>query len=164
MLKLYARHYKTGEVIPDALVQKIKAAGNFNQGFEWTEKLAASLLDMDWHTLTDSKPLDAAAFEKARMEKWGLIPEILPRYRTPYFHHSADEYAAGYYSYTWSEVLDADAFKAFQETGNLFDPKTAKAFRKLLSKYGSEDAAAMFREFRGRDPKVEALVEKRGLK
>ncbi len=164
MLKLYARHYKTGAVIPEALVQKIKAAGNFNQGFEWTEKLAASFLDMDWHTLTDPKPLDAAAFEKARMAKWGLIPEILPRYRTPYFHHAADEYAAGYYSYTWSEVLDADAFQAFQETGNLFDPKTAKAFRKLLSKYGSEDADAMYREFRGRDPKVEALIEKRGLK
>jgi len=164
MLKLYARHYKTGEVIPEALVQKIKAAGTFNQGFEWTEKLAASFLDMDWHTLTDSKVLDATAFEKARMEKWGLIPEILPRYRTPYFHHAADEYAAGYYSYTWSEVLDSDAFQAFKETGNLFDPKTAKAFRKLLSKNGSEDPAAMYREFRGRDPKVEALIEKRGLK
>ena len=164
MLKLYARHYKTGEVIPEALVQKLKKAGNFNQGFAWTEKLAASFLDMDWHTLTDAKVLDATAFEKASLEKWGLMPEILPRYRTPYFHHAADEYSAGYYSYTWSEVLDSDAFQAFKESGNLFDPKTAKAFRKLLSKGGSEDPAAIYREFRGRDPKVEALIEKRELK
>jgi len=164
MLKLYAKHYKTGEVIPEALVQKLKKAGNFNIGFAWTEKLAASLLDMDWHTLTDAKVLDAASFEKSRMEKWGLMAEILPRYRTPYFSHSADEYSAGYYSYTWSEVLDSDAFQAFKEKGNLFDPATAKAFRKLLSKGGSEDPAAIYREFRGRDPKVEALIDKRGLK
>jgi len=164
MLKLYAKHYKTGEVIPDALVQKLKKAGNFNIGFAWTEKLAASFLDMDWHTLTDAKPMDATAFEKASLGKWGLIPEILPRYRTTYFAHAADEYSAGYYSYTWSEVLDSDAFQAFKETGNLFDPATAKAFRKMLSKGGSEDPAANYREFRGRDPKVEALIEKRGLK
>ena len=164
MLKLYAKHYKTGEVIPDALVQKLKKAGNFNIGFAWTEKLAASFLDMDWHTLTEAKPMDATAFEKASLGKWGLIPEILPRYRTTYFAHAADEYSAGYYSYTWSEVLDSDAFQAFKEKGNLFDPATAKAFRKMLSKGGSEDPAAIYREFRGRDPKVEALIEKRGLK
>ena len=164
MLKLYAKHYKTGEVIPQELVQKLKKAANFNAGFGWTERLAASFLDMDWHTLTDAKVLDATAFETARMAKWGLIPEILPRYRTPYFAHAADEYSAGYYSYTWSEVLDSDAFQAFKETGNLFDPKTAKAFRKLLSKGGSEDPAALYREFRGRDPKVEALLEMGGLK
>ena len=164
MLKLYAKHYQTGEVIPEALVQKLKKAGNFNQGFAWAEKLAASFLDMDWHTLTDAKPVDATAFEKACLEKWGLISEILPRYRTTYFAHAADEYSAGYYSYTWSEVLDSDAFQAFKEKGNLFDPATAKAFRKMLSKGGSEDPAAIYREFRGRDPKVEALIEKRGLK
>jgi peptidyl-dipeptidase Dcp len=164
MLKLYAKHYQTGEVIPEALVQKLKKAGTFNQGFAWTEKLAASFLDMDWHTLTDATLQDATAFEKASLAKWGLIPEILPRYRTPYFAHAADEYAAGYYSYTWSEVLDSDAFQAFKEKGDLFHPATAKAFRKLLSKGGSEDPAAIYREFRGRDPKVEALLEKRGLK
>ncbi len=164
MLKLYAKHYKTGEVIPEALVQKLKKAGNFNIGFAWTEKLAASFLDMDWHTLTDANVQDAKAFEDACLAKWGLMPEILPRYRTPYFHHAADEYAAGYYSYTWSEVLDSDAFQAFKEKGDLFDPKTAKAFRKMLSKGGSEDPAAIYREFRGRDPQVEALIEKRGLK
>lgn len=164
MLKLYARHYKTGEVIPETLVQKMKKAGTFNQGFAWTEKLAASFLDMDWHTLKNPKLKDATAFEKACLIKWGLIPEILPRYRTPYFHHAADEYSAGYYSYTWSEVLDSDAFQAFKEKGDLFDPKTAAAFRKLLSKGGSEDPAAIYREFRGREPKVEALIVKNGLK
>ncbi len=164
MLKLYAKHYKTGEVIPESLVQKLKKAGNFNIGFAWTEKLAASFLDMDWHTLTDAKLQDATAFEKASLAKWGLMPEILPRYRTPYFAHAADEYSAGYYSYTWSEVLDSDAFQAFKEKGNLFDPATAKAFRKLLAKGGSEDPAVNYRTFRGRDPKVEALIEKRGLK
>ncbi len=164
LLKLYARHYKTGEVMPEALVAKIRKAGTFNQGFANTEYLAASLLDMDWHTLTESKQQDTDAFEKASMTRWGLIPEIFPRYRTTYFLHSADEYSAGYYSYTWSAVLDADAFQAFRETGNVFDQATAKAFRQLLAAAGGEDAAVLFRRFRGRDPKVDALLEKHGLK
>ncbi len=164
MLKLYAKHYQTGEVIPASLVQKKLKASTFNQGFAWTEKLAASLLDMDWHSLTTTVPQDAAVLERASFTKWGLIPEIVSRYRTSYFKHSATDYSASYYSYTWSEVLDSDAFQAFKETGNIFDPKTAKAFRKMLSKGGSEDPAVIYREFRGRDPKVEALLEKRGLK
>ncbi len=164
LLKLYARHYKTGEIMPEALVARIRKAMTFNQGFEMTEYLAASFLDMDWHTLTEPKLQDADAFEKASMARWGLIPQILPRYRTPYFAHAADEYSAGYYSYTWSAVLDSDAFQAFKEKGDLFDPETAAAFRQLLSKGGGEDPAVLFRQFRGRDPKVDALLIKRGLR
>jgi peptidyl-dipeptidase Dcp len=164
MLALYARHYKTGEVIPEALVAKIRKAASFNQGFAWTERLAASLLDMDWHTLTEPKVLDTTAFEKASLGKWGLIPEIPSRYRTTYFLHSSDEYSAGYYSYTWSDVLDSDAFMDFKETGNLFEPQKAAAFRVLLSKGGSEDPALLYRRFRGRDPKVDALLDMSGLR
>ena len=164
LLRLYARHYKTGEVMPEALVARIRKAMTFNQGFEMTEYLAASFLDMDWHTMTEPKLEDADAFEKASMAKWGLIPQILPRYRTPYFAHAADEYSAGYYSYTWSAVLDSDAFQAFKEKGDLFDQATAAAFRHLLSKGGGEDPAVLFRQFRGRGPKVDALLIKRGLK
>jgi peptidyl-dipeptidase Dcp len=163
-LKLYARHYKTGEPMPEALVARIRKATTFNQGFAMTEYLAASFLDMDWHTMTEPKLEDADAFEKASMARWGLIPQILPRYRTAYFAHAADEYSAGYYSYTWSAVLDSDAFQAFKEKGDLFDPETAAAFRHLLSKGGGEDPAELFRQFRGRDPKVDALLVKRGLK
>jgi len=119
---------------------------------------------MDWHTLTTGEPQDATAFETAAMAKRGLIKEILPRYRTTYFAHAADEYAAGYYSYTWSEVLDSDAFQAFKESGDVFDAKTAAAFRQLLAKGGSEDPALLYRRFRGRDPKVDALLDKRGLR
>ena len=165
MLKLYARHYQTGEVIPDALVAKMKKAATFGQGFATVEYMAASLLDMDWHTLTDTKPQDTAAFEKASLAKWGLIAEIPPRYRSPYFNHIMGGYAAGYYSYIWSAVLDSDAFQAFKEKGNLFDPATAAKFRaEVLSKGGTEDPALLYQRFRGRDPKVGPLLEKRGLK
>jgi len=164
LLELYARHYKTGEVMPEALVAKIRNAATFNQGFANTEYLAASFLDMDWHTLTEAKLQDADEFEKASMAKWGLIPEILPRYRTAYFAHAANEYSAGYYSYIWSAVLDSDAFQAFKEKGDVLDQGTATAFRQLLSKEGSEDPAVLYRRFRGRDPQVDALLEKRGLK
>ena len=165
MLKLYARHYKTGEVIPDALVAKMKKAATFGQGFATVEYMAASLLDMDWHTLTDTKPQDTAAIEKASLAKWGLIAEIPPRYRSPYFNHIMGGYAAGYYSYIWSAVLDSDAFQAFKEKGNLFDPATAAKFRaEVLSKGGTEDPALLYQRFRGRDPKVGPLLKKRGLK
>jgi len=165
VLKLYARHYKTGEVIPEALVAKMKKAATFGQGFATVEYMAASLLDMDWHTLTDTKPQDTAAFEKASLAKWGLISEIPPRYRSPYFGHIMGGYAAGYYSYIWSAVLDSDAFQAFKEKGNLFDPATAAKFRaEVLSKGGTEDPALLYQRFRGRDPKVGPLLEKRGLK
>ena len=129
VLQLYARHYKTGEVIPAALVDKIKRSRQFNQGFATVEYLAASLLDMDWHTLSETKETDATAFEKATLERIGMPAQIVPRYRSPYFQHVfAGGYSSGYYSYVWTEVLDADAFEAFKEKG-LFDPATARAFR-----------------------------------
>ncbi len=165
VLKLYAKHYKTGEVIPDALMAKMKKAATFGQGFATVEYMAASLLDMDWHTLTTTKPQDTAAFEKASLAKWGLIAEIPPRYRSPYFNHIMGGYAAGYYSYIWSAVLDSDAFQAFKEKGNLFDAATAAKFRaEVLAKGGTEDPALLYQRFRGRDPKVGPLLEKRGLK
>ena len=165
VLKSYARHHKTGEPMPEALIAKIQKAGTFNQGFATTEYLAAALLDMDWHTLTDAKPVDPDAFEAASLKKMGLIPEILPRYRTPYFAHSAGGYSAGYYSYIWSAVLDTDAFAAFKEKGDLFHPATGKAFREhVLSKGGSDEAMTLYKRFRGAEPKVEPLLKKRGLK
>ncbi len=164
VIKTYAKHYKTGEPIPDALVEKIKKAKLFNMGFDTVEYLAACYLDMDWHTLTDPKEQDAAAFEKASMDRIGLIPEIVVRYRSPYFSHIfAGGYSAGYYSYIWSEVLDADAFEAFKET-SLFDQATAKSLRdNILSRGNTEDPMVLYKRFRGREPKVDALLKRRGL-
>ncbi|MCE1229780.1 MAG: M3 family metallopeptidase [Firmicutes bacterium] len=165
VLKLYAKHYQTGQPMPDALIQKIHSAGTYGQGFKTTEYLAASLLDMAWHTLSEAKELDAMAFEKTTLDQRGLLPEIPARYRTPYFNHIwGGGYSAGYYAYVWSEVLDADAFQAFKEKGDLFHPATAKAFRRLLSMGGIEPGDQLYRTFRGRDPKVEPLLERRGLK
>jgi peptidyl-dipeptidase Dcp len=165
VLKFYARHWKTGEVMPQQLIDKIVEADKFNQGFATTEYLAAALLDMDWHMLTEAKEVDTAAFEKKSLEKMGLIPEILSRYRSTYFLHSASDYSAGYYSYIWSEVLDCDAFQAFKEKGNIFDPGTAKSFRSNILEAGhSRPAMEMYKSFRGAEPKVDALLEKRGLK
>jgi peptidyl-dipeptidase Dcp len=163
VVKVYAKHYTTGAPIPDELVAKIEKAGKFNQGFATVEYLAASLLDMDWHTI--AAPVDdATAFERAALEKRGLIPEIPPRYRSTYFQHIfSSGYAAGYYSYIWSEVLDSDAFQAFKEKG-LFDQATAKAFRtKILELGGTKDVMEMYKDFRGREPSVQPLLEKRGL-
>ncbi len=164
VIKTYAKHYKTGEPIPDALLEKIKKAKLFNIGFDTVEYLAACYLDMDWHTLTELKEQDAAAFEKVSMDRIGLIPEIVVRYRSPYFSHIfSGGYSSGYYSYIWSEVLDADAFEAFKETG-LFDQATAKSLRdNILSRGGTEDPMVLYKRFRGREPKVEALLERRGL-
>jgi peptidyl-dipeptidase Dcp len=165
VLKTYARHYKTDEVIPQGLIDKISNASKFNQGFATVEYLSASLLDMDWHTLTDSKPVDANAFEKKSLEKMQLIPEIVVRYRSPYFAHIfSSGYSAGYYSYIWAEVLVQDAFQAFKEKG-LFDQATATSFRKnILERGGTDDAMSMYVKFRGRKPTIEPLLEKRGLK
>jgi peptidyl-dipeptidase Dcp len=164
VLKMYARHYKTGEVIPDQLIQKIVNSRLFNQGFETVEYLAASYLDMDWHMLTDNKEQDVIEFEKNVYKKIGLIPEIESRYQSTNFGHILGGYAAGYYSYIWAAVLDADAFDAFVETGNLFDTKTADAFRNyILAKSGSEDSMVLYKKFRGREPKVDALLKRRGL-
>jgi peptidyl-dipeptidase Dcp len=164
-MKMYARHYKTGEPIPDALVGKIRESSTFNQGFMTTEYLAASLLDMDWHTLAAPPAPDANAFEAASLGRIGLIPEIISRYRSTYFAHIFGDggYAAGYYSYIWAEVLDADAFRAFKET-SLFDQKTAAAYRKyILAAGGIEDEMALYKKFRGREPAIEPLLERRGL-
>jgi len=163
VLKVYAKHYKTGEVIPAALVEKIEKAEQFNQGFITVEYLAASLLDMDWHTLTTPEEKDATAFERASMEKIKNLPEIPPRYRSPYYSHIVGGYAAGYYAYIWSEVLDKDAFQAFKEKG-LFDQATAKGFRTLLENGGTEEAMTAYVKFRGREPSVEPLLKARGLK
>ncbi len=165
VLAVYAKHWQTGEVIPAALVERIKAAQKFDQGFATTEYLAASLLDMKWHTLASPVgALDVTAFEDRAMKDIGMPATIVPRYRSPYFQHVfAGGYSAGYYSYVWAEVLDADAFQAFKERG-LFDPATARAFRTLLERGGSEDAMALYRRFRGREPSVDPLLERRGLK
>jgi len=163
-LKMYARHYTTGEPIPGELVAKIGRAATFNQGFETVEYLAASFLDMDWHTLADTTAPDATAFENASLGRIGLIPEIVSRYRSPYFAHVfGGGYSAGYYSYIWAGVLDADAFQAFKET-SLFDQKTAEAYRRcILAAGGSEDEMTLYKRFRGREPKIEPLLERRGL-
>lgn len=164
VLKMYAKHYQTGEVIPDELIQKIVNSRLFNQGFETVEYLAASFLDMDWHMLTDNKERDVTEFEKKVYEKIGLLPEIESRYQSTNFSHIMGGYAAGYYSYIWAAVLDADAFEAFVEKGNLFDKATADAFRKfILAKSGSEDSMTLYKKFRGREPKVDALLKRRGL-
>jgi len=165
VLKVYAKHYQTGETIPQALLDKLSKSSKFNQGFATVEYLAAAILDMDFHTISKPEKLDIAKFEKESMDRIGLIKEIAPRYRSTYFSHIWDGgYSSGYYSYIWAEVLDADAFQAFKEKGNIFDPETAKAFReKLLSKGGSDDAMTLYRNFRGADPKIDPLLKRRGF-
>ena len=163
MLKLYARHYQTGDVIPAALVEKLKKSSLFNQGFETVEMLASCFLDMAWHSLESALNVNITRFEKKVMTKIGLIPEILPRWSSTYFTHIHGGYEAGYYSYIWSEQLDTDAFEAFNET-SLFDRKTAASFRRnILAKLGTEDAMTLYKRFRGREPRIEPLLKKRGL-
>ena len=164
VMKVYAKHYQTGEAIPDSLIDKLQAAGTFDQGFITGEYIAASLLDMDYHTVTDPAITDVREFEKKSMEKYGLIPEILPRYRSTYFSHTfTGGYTAGYYVYLWAAVLDTDAFEAFKETGDLFNPEVAARFRTLLAKSGSDEGMNIYRQFRGKDPSIEPLLRKRGL-
>jgi peptidyl-dipeptidase Dcp len=164
VLKMYARHYQTGAVIPDDLIAKMSNAKLFNQGFTTVEYLAASYLDMDWHTLQGEAPADVIAFETQRMNSIGLIPEIVARYRSTYFRHIfSGGYSAGYYSYIWAEVVDADAFQAFKDAG-LFDKKTADKFRKyILAPGGTDDPMVLYKKFRGREPEIEPLLERRGL-
>lgn len=166
VLKVYAKHYQTGEVIPAELVQKLDKAGKFNTGFSTVEYLAASLLDMEYHTLTDTSDIDIRDFEKKVLDKYGLIPEIKPRYRSTYFNHIwSSGYASGYYSYFWSEMLDADAFQAFRETGDIFNKEVAGRFEKeILSKGGTRDALEMYKAFRGKEPDINSLLVNRGLK
>jgi peptidyl-dipeptidase Dcp len=163
VLKMYAKNYKTGESIPDDLVKKITNSGYFNQGFANVEVLAASMLDMAYHTLQAPVNIDVQSFEKDYFKKIGLIPEIVSRYRTTYFAHIADGYDAGYYCYKWAAVLDNDVFEAFKEKG-IFDQATAQSYRKnILEKNGTMDAMQMFVNFRGREPKIEPLLKNTGL-
>jgi len=164
VLKTYAKHFETGDPIPDELITKLDAASKFNQGFVTVEFVAAAILDMDYHTLTDVSGIVPNEFEEASMEKIGLIDEIIPRYKSNYFQHIfSGGYSAGYYSYLWSEVLDKDAFNAFLET-SLFDQATASSFRQnILEKGGSEEEMKMYVAFRGKEPTIEPLLEGRGL-
>jgi peptidyl-dipeptidase Dcp len=164
VLAQFAKHYQTGEVIPQALVEKIQAASQFNQGFSTVEYMAATYLDLDWHTLESNDIRNAAEFEKNSLTKMGLIPQIAPRYRSTYFSHIfAGGYSAGYYSYLWSDILGADAFEAFKENG-IFDKQTADKFRQyILSTGGSADPMLLYKKFRGKDAGIEPLLRSRGL-
>jgi peptidyl-dipeptidase Dcp len=165
VLKMYAKHYKTGEVIPDELIAKLEASATYGQGFINTELLAASFLDMDYYTLTTPTKINVIEFENNAMKNLGLIPEIISRYRSPYFKHIfTTGYDAGYYSYTWAAVLDADAFEAFKETGNLFDKATADRFRTfVLEKGNTQDPMDLYVSFRGKKPDIKPLLRNRGL-
>lgn len=164
VMKEYAKHYKTGEAIPDSLIAKISAAGTYGQGFINTELLAASLLDMDYHSITEPTKVVLPDFEDKAMAKIGLIPEIISRYKSTYFQHIfSGGYGAGYYSYTWTAILDADAFEAFKESGDLYNPVLAKKFRYVLSHGNTIDPMKMYIDFRGKEPSVEPLKRNRGL-
>jgi len=168
VLSVYAKHVETGEVIPQALVEKIRAASTHNQGFKTTEYIAASLLDLKWHELTPKQAAaveDVVAYEDGVLSAYGKPQMIETRYRSPYFAHIfAGGYSAGYYAYLWSEILDADGFTAFKETGNIFDPELAQRLKKNVYEAGaSRDADELYREFRGQDPTIEPLLEIRGL-
>lgn len=164
VLKVYARHYQTGESIPDALISKLEKSRQFNQGFETVEYLAASILDMKYHTPSTSLIGDVRKFEKESLSKEGLISEILPRYRSTYFSHIfSGGYSAGYYVYIWAAVLDADAFQAFKESGDLFNPTLAAKFRELLTKSGSDEGMKIYTKFRGKEPDIKSLLQRRGL-
>lgn len=165
VLKVYAKHYQTGKVIPKELIEKMDKAGKFNQGFVTSEFIAAAFLDMDYHVITTEGKVDVNEFEKKAMDKIGLIKEIIPRYRSTYFAHAFSwGYSSGYYSYTWAEVLDADAFEAFKETGDIFNQDIAKSFRKnVLERGNTDEPMKLYLNFRGKEPGIEPLLKNRGL-
>ena len=166
ILKAFAVHYRTGEPMPDALIAKLKAARTFNQGFMTVEYVSSAIVDLDFHSLANADQLDPATFERTALERIGMPEEIAMRHRSPHFTHvfAGDHYSAAYYSYMWSEVLDADAFNAFQETGNVFDRATAdRLYRFIYSAGGSRTPDDAYKAFRGRLPTEEALLERRGL-
>jgi peptidyl-dipeptidase Dcp len=164
VLKVYATHYQTASAIPDALITKLVKSSQFNQGFETVEYLAASILDLKYHTPVNPIVGDIRKFEKESLEKAGLIPEILPRYRSTYFSHIfSGGYSAGYYVYIWAAVLDADAFQAFKDSGDLFNPWLAARFRELLTKSGSDEGMKIYTRFRGKEPDIKPLLIRRGL-
>lgn len=165
VLDIYARHYETGEALPEDLLENLKKSGMFNQGFATVEYLAASYLDMDYHTIEEESKLDIKKFEKESMDKLGLIDEIIPRYKSTYFAHIfSGGYSSGYYSYIWAEVLDADAFEAYKEAGSIFDKATATSFKEnILERGGTDDAMNLYVKFRGKKPGIEPLLRNRGL-
>jgi peptidyl-dipeptidase Dcp len=164
VLAMYAKHYKTGEIIPVTMVKKMNEANAFNEGFRTVEYMAAAYLDMDWHTLTKPTEKDVNTFEKEAMNKIGLIKEILPRYRSTYYAHIfSGGYSAGYYSYLWSEVLDADTFNEFKKSGDLFNPDLAKRYRAMLAAGGTKKGMQLYKDFLGRAPKIEPLLAKKGF-
>lgn len=166
VLKVYAKHYLTGEVIPASLIDKLEKSGKYGQGFATVEYLAASMLDMDYHVLKEIPAnLDVTKFEADAMNKRGLLKQIPPRYRSTYFNHTmGGGYTAGYYSYIWAEVLDADAFEAFKETGNIFNPEVSSKFRKhVLTPGAIDEAMDMYKTFRGKEPGTTPLLKNRGL-
>jgi peptidyl-dipeptidase Dcp len=164
VLKMYAKHYKTGAVIPDELIEKLEKAATFGQGFATTEYLASSLLDMDYHSITSPISGKATDYEANSMKKYGLTSAITPRHSSTHFSHVfSGGYSAGYYSYIWSGVLDTDAFDQFKKT-DLFSQEKAKSFRNnILSKGGTEDPMVLYKRFRGSEPSIEPLLKKRGL-
>ena len=169
VIRMYAKHYQTGEVMPDSLIAKIENSALFNQGFMTTELIAASILEMKFHEITSVeqiKAMDVDAFEKQQMDAVGLMPEILPRYRATNFAHIFNGgYSAGYYAYTWAEVLDKDAFNYFKTSGDLFNPELAASFRKnCLQECGNDEGMVQYRKFRGQDPDYEPYLKARGLK
>lgn len=164
VMKMYAHNYQTGEAIPNELIKKIASAQTYGQGFMTTELLAASLLDMDYYTLREKQHVDPLQFEEQAMNKIGLISEIISRYRSPYFQHIfTTGYDAGYYSYTWTAILDADAFEAFAESGDLFNPELAAKFRHLLESGNTVEPMDLYRQFRGKDPSPRALLKRKGM-
>ena len=165
LLKSFARHYKTGETIPDDLIAKLQAASTHNQGFTTTELAGAALLDLKWGQLTNTDSIDVESFEREVASQLNMPAEVQYRYRSPYFKHvfGSDEYSCGYYTYLWAEVLDTDGFELFKEKG-IFDPETARSFREnVLEMGGSEDPMELFIKFRGRKPTPDALLRNRGL-
>ncbi len=166
VLQRFARHYQTDEPLPDELLDRILAAQTFNQGFATVEYVSSALVDLDLHELTDFEGFDPGQFERERLESIGMPAEIVMRHRVPHFAHvfSGDGYSSGYYSYMWSEVMDADAFRAFEEAGDIFDTETAKRLHDhIYSAGGRQDPADAYVAFRGKMPEVDALLEKRGL-
>ncbi len=168
VLQEFARHHETGEPIPMELVDKMREASTFNQGFKTTEYIAASLLDLNWHMLSYDEAMaitDAREFEESVLAKYGAIPEIEPRYRSNYFSHIfAGGYSAGYYAYLWSEILDADGFEAFREAGDIYDPETAARLKRWVYESGGlREADELYRNFRGSDPTIEPLLKNRGF-
>jgi peptidyl-dipeptidase Dcp len=165
VLEKYAVHYRTGEAMPKALLDKVLAARSFNAGFNTVEFTSSALVDMAFHTGTE-KISDPLAFEAATLKKLSMPDAIIMRHRTPHFTHvfSGDGYSAGYYSYMWSEVLDADAFSAFEETGDAFNPELAAKLKQYIySAGGSRDPEELYKAFRGKMPTPDAMIEKRGL-